>query len=258
MFEKAEADVIDRADAHTQQPSLAGRRAIVTGGTTGIGRAIAILLASEGAKVFVCGRTPEHLDDALERIGEVGEGSGINIDLTEQDGIDRFVEGAEEYLGGIDIAVLNAGLPADKLADTDVETIRYIVDTNLTAMMTTARRAVERMKAGSDIVFIGSMSSVSREGSSTVYTATKTGMQAFAEALRKELAEKDIKVGNVEPGLTGSDMQLPEIPVDKQRDMIGEAKMLRAEDIAAAAHFMLTQPRRTVVSLMRVEPRITG
>ena len=81
-------------------------------------------------------------------------------------------------------------------------------------------------------------------------------MEAFAEALRKELAEKDIKVGNIEPGLTGSDMQLPETPVEKQREMIGKAEMLRAEDIAAATHFMLTQPRRTVVSLMRVEPRL--
>jgi NAD(P)-dependent dehydrogenase (short-subunit alcohol dehydrogenase family) len=245
------------SDAHTQMPSLKGRKAIISGGTTGIGRAIAVLLASEGANVFVCGRTPEHLDDALERIREVGEGGGINVDLAEQDGVDRFVDEADKFLGGIDLAVINAALPADKLADTSVEDIRYVVDTNLTHMMTLARRALERMEAGSDILFIGSMSSVSRSGGSTVYTATKTGMEAFAEALRKELAEKDIKVGNIEPGLVGTDMQLPEIPVEKQREMIEEAKMLRAEDIAAAAHFLLTQPRRTVVSLMRVEPRIT-
>ena len=247
---------INPTDAHTHQPSLAGRRALITGGTTGIGRAIAILLASEGAKVFICGRTPEHLDDALHRIREVGEGDGIGIDLTRQDEIDRFVEEGAQALGGIDIAVLNAGLAADGLEDTEAEEIRYVVDTNLTAMMTTARRVVERMEAGGDIVFIGSMSSATRSGSSTVYVATKTGVQAFAEALRKELAEKDIKVGNIEPGLTGSDMQLPDIPVEKQREMIHEAKMLRAEDIAAATHFMLSQPRRTVVSLMRVEPRI--
>jgi 3-oxoacyl-[acyl-carrier protein] reductase len=252
----AEADPHLR-DAHTAMPSLEGRKALITGGTTGIGRAIAILLASEGVKVFVCGRTPEHLDDALERIREVGEGDGINIDLTKQEDVDRFVEEAETYLAGIDIAIINAGLPAETLEDSDVEKIRYIVDTNLTHMMTTAKRAVERMQAGSDIVFIGSMSANSREKSSTVYTATKTGVQAFAEALRKELAEKDIKVTNIEPGLVGTDMQLPDIPVEKQREMIHQAKMLRAEDIAAAVHFALAQPRRTIVSLMRVEPRIS-
>jgi len=251
----AEADP-NLSDAHTEMPSLRGRKAIISGGTTGIGRAIAILLASEGAKVFVCGRTPEHLDDALERICEVGEGDGINVDLSRQADIDRFVEEGEKFLGGIDLAVINAALPADGLQDTEVEDIRYLVDTNLTHMMTMARRVVDRMDAGSDILFIGSMSAVSRAGSSTVYTATKTGMEAFAEALRKELAEKDIKVGNIEPGLVGTDMQLPDIPVEKQREMIHQAKMLRAEDIAAAAHFFLCQPRRTVVSLMRVEPRI--
>ena len=251
----AEADPNLR-DAHTEMPSLKGRKAIISGGTTGIGRAIAILLASEGAKVFVCGRTPEHLDDALERIREVGEGDGINVDLSRQADIDRFVEEGEKFLGGIDLAVINAALPANGLQDTEVEDIRYLVDTNLTHMMTMARRVVDRMKAGSDVLFIGSMSAVSREGTSTVYTATKTGMEAFAEALRKELAEKDIKVGNIEPGLVGTDMQLPDIPVEKQREMIHQAKMLRAEDIAVATHYMLTQPRRTVVSLMRVEPRI--
>ena len=80
--------------------------------------------------------------------------------------------------------------------------------------------------------------------------------QGFAEALRKELAEKDIKVGLIEPGKTGTDMQYPDIPAEKQREMIDQDKMLRAEDIAVAAHFMLTQPRRAVVSLIRVEPRI--
>jgi NADP-dependent 3-hydroxy acid dehydrogenase YdfG len=253
----AEADP-NISDAHTEMPSLKGRKAIISGGTTGIGRAIAILLASEGAKVYICGRNPQYLEDALERIRQVGEGDGINIDLTKQEELDRFVAEGEKYLGGIDIAVINAALPADGLQDTEVDDIRYLVDTNLTHMMTMAKRVVDRMGEGSDIVFIGSMSAVSREGSSTVYTATKTGMEAFAEALRKELAEKDIKVTNIEPGLVGTDMQTPDIPVEKQREMIHAAKMLRAEDIAAAAHFALSQPRRTIVSLMRVEPRISG
>jgi 3-oxoacyl-[acyl-carrier protein] reductase len=252
----ADADPRTLSDAHTQMPSLQGRKAIISGGTTGIGRAIARLLASEGAKVFVCGRDEQHLADALADIREVGEGDGINVDLSRQADVDRFVEEGEKYLGGIDIAVINAALAADGLQKEPVEDIRYYVDSNLTHMMTMARRVVDRMEAGSDILFIGSMSAVSRGPESTVYVATKTGMQAFAEALRKELAEKDIKVGNIEPGKVGTDMQTPDFPVEKQREMIHQAKMLRAEDIAAAAHFFLCQPRRTLVSLMRVEPRL--
>ncbi|HYD04703.1 MAG TPA: SDR family oxidoreductase, partial [Reyranella sp.] len=97
---------VDLADAHTEQPSLNGRKAVVTGGTTGIGRAIAVLLASEGAKVFVCGRTPAHLDDALARIREAGEGDGVALDLSDKDAPERFLDAAERFLGGLDIAVI--------------------------------------------------------------------------------------------------------------------------------------------------------
>jgi NAD(P)-dependent dehydrogenase (short-subunit alcohol dehydrogenase family) len=250
------AEPIDLADAHTAQPSLAGRRAIVTGGTTGIGRAIAVLLASEGAKVFVCGRTPEHLDDALTRIREVGEGDGINVDLGEREDVRRFFEAADAYLGGLDIAVINAAVPAEALADTPEEDLDYQIAVDFAAYLTSTKAALERMEAGSDVVLIGSMSAVSQAAGSSIYVAAKTGIQGFAHALRQEVADRDIKVGLIEPGFTGADFQYPDFPPEKQRELIGEARMLRAEDLAAATHFMLTQPRRTAVSLMRVETRL--
>ena len=84
----------------------------------------------------------------------------------------------------------------------------------------------------------------------------KAGIQGFSEALRKELGPKGIKVGLVEPGMTGADFQLPDIPVEKQREMINADKMLRAEDIAVAVHFMLSQPRRAVVQQLAMTERI--
>lgn len=256
MTDLAEPPARDIADAHTEQPSLAGRKAVVTGGTTGIGRAIAILLASEGAKVFVCGRTPEHLDDALERIREVGDGDGINVDLARPEEVAKFYEAADAYLGGLDIAVINAAVPAEALVETSEDDLDYQVAADFTAYLTTTRAAAKRMKAGSDVVLIGSMSAVSRAGGNSIYVAAKSGIQGFATSLREELAEKDIKVGLIEPGFTGADFQYPDFPAEKQRELINEDKMLRAEDIAAATHFMLTQPRRTAVSLMRVETRL--
>jgi 3-oxoacyl-[acyl-carrier protein] reductase len=80
-------------------------------------------------------------------------------------------------------------------------------------------------------------------------------IQGFAHSLRQEVSEQDIKVGLIEPGFTGADFQYPEYPPEKQREAINDETMLRAEDIAVATHFMLTQPRRTAVSLMRVETR---
>ncbi len=252
----ADTDTRNLADAHTEQPGLAGRKAIVTGGTTGIGRAIAVLLASYGADVFVCGRTPEHLDDALRRIREVGKGDGVNVDLSQPAEVQRFFAAADDYLGGLDIAVLNAAVPADAAAETTTEDTRYQLETDLVSYVVTAQQSARRMKAGSDIVFIGSMSAVSRRGGSSIYVAAKTGVQGFATALRQELAEKDIKVGLIEPGFTGADFQYPDFPPEQQRELIDEHRMLRAEDIAVATHFMLTQPRRTAVSLMRVETRL--
>jgi 3-oxoacyl-[acyl-carrier protein] reductase len=253
VLERPEANL---SDAHTEQPSLNGRKVLITGGTTGIGRAIAVLLASEGAKVFVCGRDERHLDDALHRIGEVGEGDGISIDLAERESVERLFSAAEDYLGGLDIAVINAAVAAEDLEGTPEKDLYYQTAVDYTAYLATAKAALGRMSAGADIVFIGSMSAVSREAGSSIYVAAKAGIEGFAEALREEVAEKDIKVGLVEPGFTGADLQYPDFPPEKQRELINQHKMLRAEDIAAAVHYMLTQPRRTAVSLMRVETRL--
>ena len=86
----AEADSRNLSDAHTQMPSLQGRKAVITGGTTGIGRAIGVLLASEGVEIFTCGRNEQHLADGLQRINEVGKGDGISVDLATREGLDRF------------------------------------------------------------------------------------------------------------------------------------------------------------------------
>jgi 3-oxoacyl-[acyl-carrier protein] reductase len=253
--------VLDRpsaniSDAHTEQPSLNGKRVLITGGTTGIGRAIAVLLASEGAKVFVCGRDQRHLGDALERIREVGDGDGISLDLARRESIGELFAAADKFLGKLDIAVINAAVAAEDLEGTSEQDLYYQTAVDFTAYLATAKAAIERMSEGGDIVFIGSMSAVSREAGSSIYVAAKSGIEGFAKALREELAAKDIKVGLIEPGFTGADLQYPDFPPEKQREQIHQHKMLRAEDLAASVHFMLTQPRRTAVSLMRVETRL--
>ena len=253
LLDRPEADL---SDAHTEQPSLEGRRVLITGGTTGIGRAIAVLLASEGAKVFVCGRDPRHLEDALQRIREVGAGDGVSLDLAKRECVEKFFEAADAYFGKPDVAVINAAVVADDLAGTAEDDLHYQTSVDFTAYLASAKAAVDRMSEGADIIFIGSMSAVSREAGSSIYVAAKAGIEGFAEALREEVAEKDIKVGLIEPGFTGADLQYPDFPPEKQRELVHKDQMLRAEDIAASVHFMLTQPRRTAISLMRVETRL--
>jgi len=256
MTDLAEPPARNLADAHTEQPSLVGRKAVITGGTTGIGRAIAVLLASEGVKVFVCGRTPEHLGDARDRIREVGDGDGIDLDLAEPDGVKRFFAAADEYLGGLDVAIVNAAVPASGLTEMDDDSLRYALATDFTAYITSAHEAAKRLKDKGDIVLIGSMSAHVLGPHSTVYAGMKAGIAGFSEALRRELGPKGIKVSLVEPGKTGADFQYPDIPAEKQREMIHAESMLRAEDIAVGVEFLLRQPRRAVVQQLTISPRV--
>jgi NADP-dependent 3-hydroxy acid dehydrogenase YdfG len=256
MYHDNEGGGRNLSDAHTEQPGLQGRKALITGGTTGIGRAIAVLLASEGAKVFVCGRNEQHLADGLSRIREVGEGDGISLDLADDDGVERFVAAAEEYFGGgFDIAVINAAIPAENVSKLDEAALRYAVAVDFTAYLATADAAAQAMQDQGDIVFIGSTSAHSLEAASSVYAGMKAGIAGFAEALRKELAPNGIKVGLIEPGKTGADFQYESYSAEEQADEINQEKMLRGEDIAVACHFMLTQPRRAVVQQISVVPR---
>jgi 3-oxoacyl-[acyl-carrier protein] reductase len=249
----------DLSDAHTKVTSLAGKRVLVTGGTTGIGRAIAVLLASEGAAVHICGRTREHLDDALARIVEVGTGSGTVVDLGEEDAVDRLFTEASAALGGLDIVVVNAAIAAEGLSTMSAQDVRYAIAVDFTAYVMSAHAAIQHFDgAPGDIVLIGSVSAHVLGPGSTVYAGIKAGIAGFAEALRRELGEKDIKVSLVEPGKTGADMQLPDISDAEQRKMIGEETMLRAEDIAVGVHYLLTQPRRAVVQQLTIVPRAQG
>ncbi|MBP7334881.1 SDR family oxidoreductase [Niveispirillum sp.] len=246
----------DLNDAHTAEPSLSGKRAAITGGTTGIGRAIAVLLASYGVRVFICGRTPDHLHDALNRIKEVGEGDGMIIDLADEDSPGRFIAAAADYLGGLDIAVINAAVPANGLSEMSAEDLQYALATDFTAYIASAHAACDTMGEKGHIVLIGSTSAHSLSPGSTVYAGIKAGIAGFSEALTKELGPKGIKVSLVEPGFTAADLHYPDLSTAEQRQMIGEQKMLRAEDIAVGVRYLLTQPDRVVVQQLTIVPRL--
>ena len=251
------ADILTRA--HTPATSLKGRRVLITGGTTGIGRATAVLLASEGARVFVCGRDPQHLADALAAVGEAaregGGGEGINIDLADPDATRALFDAAEAAMGGIDVAVLNAAVAIDGLTTVTDDEIRYAVAVDFTAYMLGAYEAVNRMAEG-DVVFTGSMSAHVLGPSSTVYAGIKAGIAGFSEALRREVGTKGVRVSFVEPGNTKADFG--EATDAEQKEKVAKEEELRAEDIAVGVHYILTQPRRTVVQQVVIVPRAEG
>lgn len=245
-------------DIHTAEPPLNGKRILITGGTTGIGRAIAALLGSYGAKVYIFGRHAPELKDALEHIRSVGGvAEGMTADQADRHDIDRVFKAVDDVFGGVDVVIANAGLGTGKLADTPEDEWRYVLETNLAGYIAVAQEAVKRLE-GRDgqgqIVLIGSISADAEGEGSSVYAASKGGVRAFAKSFRNEVAKRGIRVSLVEPGTVGSDMN--QSPPEEQREKIRKHEMLRAEDIAVALRYILTQPERCDVPLLRIEPRI--
>jgi NADP-dependent 3-hydroxy acid dehydrogenase YdfG len=231
---------------------------LITGGTTGIGRATAILLAAQGARVMIFGRHEQELNDAMDDIRQAGgEVLGLTADVTDPQEIQRVFKEFDKQMDQLDILINNAALGYGAITEGDYPEWEYILKTNLLGYMAMTHEAVERMKASGwgHIVNIGSMSADVREKDSSVYVATKAGIQGFSEALRKEVNPLGIKVTLIEPGAVGTDMQDQYSP-EEQRERIEQMKMLRAEDIAACVLYTITQPKRCDVVTLQIRPHL--
>lgn len=239
-----------------EHTDLAEKRILLTGGTTGIGRATLALLVGEGARVLTFGRHQQELDDALAAAQGDGEAFGITADSAEGDGIEKVFAAVDEKLGGVDMLVACAALGADPIHEMADADWRYVIETNLVGYLACAKAAITRMEpqGGGHLLFVGSISTEIKAEGESVYAATKAGIQAFAETLRKEVADKNIKVSVVQPGSVDTDMQ--ECSEEEKRTAVAEQKMLQAEEVAEAIHFILTRSPASDVVNLRIEPRI--
>jgi 3-hydroxy acid dehydrogenase / malonic semialdehyde reductase len=234
--------------------TLAGKRILLTGGTTGIGRAMLHRFVREGARVLTMGRDEAAVNDALAHCPEGGEAHALVADVAKREDIARIFDMVDETLGGLDIYVSNAALGAGPLDEAEDEEWRNVIEVNLVGALAGARGALKRMDDGGQIIIIGSISAVIHAKGESVYSTTKAGLSAFAETLRKEVEERGIRVGLVEPGSVGSDMQ--NSTSEEQREKIVRHEMLCADDIADAVTYMLTRPPRTDIVTLRIEPRL--
>lgn len=249
---------LDQSLFNYQLEPVADKSILITGGTTGIGRAIAILLAAQGARVMIFGRHEQELNDAMNDIRQAGgEVLGLTADVADPEDVQRVFQEFDKQMDKLDILINNAALGYGAITEGGYAEWEYILKTNLLGYMAMSHEAVERMKASGwgHIVNIGSMSADVREKDSSVYVATKAGIQGFSEALRKEVNALGIKVTLIEPGAVGTDMQDQYSPED-QRKRIEEMKMLRAEDIAACVLYTITQPKRCDVVSLQIRPHL--
>lgn len=238
---------------------ITGKRVLITGGTTGIGRAIAILLASYGARTMFFGRHQEQVDEtiaAIKALENETECYGMTADIADPEDISRVFEMVDNRFGGIDILINNAALAYQSIMEGDYKDWQYVVQTNLLGYMACCHEAVSRMRETKygHIVNIGSMSADVREQNSSVYVATKSAIQGFSEALRKEVNQLGIKVTLIEPGAVDTDMQ--EGSASEKKGKIEEMEMLEADDIALSVVFCLAQPLRTDIVELQIRPHL--
>jgi NADP-dependent 3-hydroxy acid dehydrogenase YdfG len=236
--------------------TLAGKTAVVTGASSGIGEATARLLAKKGCNVVLAARREDRLNALAV---ELGEGMlAVPTDVTEPAACAALVARAAERFGSLDILVNNAGLGLyGSIADGNPEDWRKMFDVNVLGVLYVTRAAVRRMleRGSGDIVFVSSLAGrrVPR-ADGTVYAATKHAITAVAEGLRMDVHEKGIRVINVEPGLVRTEFPESSYPSAQRFYAEKEYTPLEAEDVAAAVVYALEQPPRVSVNEIMVRP----
>jgi len=185
--------------------TLTGKVALVTGGSRGIGLAIAQALVAEGAHVAVTGRSDAHLSAARPVIEKSGPGSveTLKADVRRHDEVEYATRATVERFGGLDILINNAGVGvfAD-VADMTPAQWADVIDTNLTGVFNACHAAIPhlRRRGGGFIVNISSLAGKNAFTGGAAYCASKAGLNAFSEALMQEVRYDDIRVAYVMPG----------------------------------------------------------
>lgn len=220
---------------------LAGKTALITGGSRGIGLALARALAAEGAAVIITGRNKKALDEAEAEVRKLGECHGIACDVRDERSVEQLFAQLRARDKQLDILVNNAGTagPSAKIDELPVAAWREMVETNLTGVFLVTRAALQFMKPGATIVNNVSVAARTVFPGMAGYNASKAGALGFTDALREELRPRGIRVIALMPGAvdTGIWEQFwPGAPREK---------MMRTESIAEAVLCALLMPEGT-------------
>jgi NAD(P)-dependent dehydrogenase (short-subunit alcohol dehydrogenase family) len=192
---------------------LKDRVAIVTGGSAGIGKAIAGEFLREGAKVVICGRREEKVRETVRELSTLGPIAGLSADVGLLADVRKLMEFTQKTYGDLSIMVNNAAIIHQaKIVDLEEEDWNRIIRNNLTSCFLCCREASRRMiaqKKGGRIINLSSIHAVLSEPQAGAYTATKGGIEAFSRTLATEIAPYGITVNCIEPGATFSELTVP-------------------------------------------------
>jgi 3-oxoacyl-[acyl-carrier protein] reductase len=230
--------------------SLKGKKAIVTGGTRGIGRAIAERLLREGASVAICGRDAAATARAADAMKPLGIVHGHPCDVTRPDDVSRFFESVHREFSGLDILVNNAGVGVfRKIGEMTVEEWRRNIDVNLNGAFYCSREALARFGTSGFIVNISSLAGKNAFPGGGGYNAAKAGLNLFSEAMMLDHRYDGVRVSYVMPGSVDTEFS----PNSAQRSGDNEWK-IAPEDVGEIVAMVLRMPARTTVSRVEVRP----
>jgi clavulanate-9-aldehyde reducatase len=238
---------------------LAGRVAVVTGASSGIGAATATALSRAGATVALGARRRERLDELAEQLE--GPASVHEVDLTDEQQARSFIESVHAEHGGLHALVNNAGLmllgPVTTASTADW---RRMLDINLWGLLICTHTALPLIanSGGGDIVNVSSVAGRRADAGAAVYNMTKFGVHGFSEALRQEALHAGVRVTVVAPGFVDTELQghntdpVVVQAMDRAREHIGE--LLHADDIADAILYAVTRPPHVCLNEVVVRP----
>jgi 3-oxoacyl-[acyl-carrier protein] reductase len=233
----------------TQQ--LRGKVALVTGGSRGIGLAVASALIAEGVNVVVTGRDDAHLAEARTQLGTGGPGQGdaVRADVRRFADAEHAVAAAVTRFGGLDILVNNAGIGIfAPVAEMAPEQWAAIIDTNLTGVYNCCHAAIPRLRTrgGGYIINISSLAGTNPFAGAAAYCASKSGLNAFSEALMQEVRQENIRVSYVMPGSVAT-----RFSGDERK---GAEWKLAPSDVALVVLDLLQMPARSLPSRVELRP----
>jgi len=242
---------------------LSGKKALVTGASSGIGRGTALALAAAGAQVALVARRAARLDELAAKIkADGGQALARAADVTDEGDATRAVQDAVDHFGGLDILVNAAGMTqVGKVENANLADWRYVFELNFWSGLYTSRAAIPALKAGGgDIVNVSSTAGRRPVGATFgPYAASKFALTAFTESLRAEVTLAGIRVCIIEPGATATEIHShikDEKVRESTRQHIEKDGAMQPEDVAAAIVFVVGLPRRVNVSQLMIRPSV--
>ncbi len=239
---------------HSAVP-LTGRLAAVTGASSGVGRAIALALARQGAEVCVLGRNSEALAETVAAAQQFSKATAFSLDLTQEERFVPLLQHVEEKAGKLDILIHSAGvIHQDVMERARIEDFDSQYATNVRAPYLLSQRLLPAlMKAQGQIVFINSSVGISvKRPEVGQYAATKHALKAIADSLREEVNPKGIRVLTLYLGRTATPMQ--QALFQREGREYHPASLLQPEDVASVVVHTLMLPRTAEVTEISIRP----